>query len=81
MRAQQLSPKTSFIFENDIFEEETSFTIEPEKKKSEVKKNAESEKKKKEKVKKKKRSDSVGSGIEEIKLVHAAVKAFKRKTR
>jgi hypothetical protein len=80
MRAQQLSPKTSFIFGTDIFEEETSFTIEPEKKKSEVKKKVESEKKKKEKVKKK-RSDSVGSGIEEIKLVQAAVKAFKRKTR
>jgi len=45
-----------------------------------VKKKVESEKKKKEKVKKK-RSDSVGSGIEEIKLVQAAVKAFKRKTR
>ena len=83
MRAQQqLSPKTSFIFDNDIFEEETSFTIEPERKKSEVKKKVESEKKKKEKVtKKQKRSDSVGSGIEEIKLVQAAVKAFKRKTR
>ena len=46
-----------------------------------MKKKVESEvKKKKEKVKKK-RSDSVGSGIEEIKLVQAAVKAFKRKTR
>ena len=97
MRSYQLSPKNSFVFQNHFLEEEeTSFTIEPPKMKNEAKK-VEKEKKKVEKEKKKKevgkpdqkgaaasgkiRSDSVGSGIEEIRLVQAAVYAFKRKKR
>ena len=77
---QQLSPKTSFIFQNEHLaeEEETSFMTEV---KEEPKKAEVVVKKPEMKKKVKNRSDSVISGIEEIRLVHDAVKAFKRKTR
>ena len=93
LRSYQLSPKTSFIFENRVLEEEeTSFIVNAkhtnpaiETIKNENRKVVESEKKKevkkKEKAKTKPRSLSIESGIEEIRLVQAAVNAFKRKTR
>lgn len=101
MRAYQLSPKTSFAFENNVLEEEeTSFILEAKHTKpanemitKEQNKKVESEKKKetakvektktntKTKPKPKPRSLSIESGIEEIRLVQAAVNAFKRKTR
>jgi hypothetical protein len=101
MRAYQLSPKTSFAFENNVLEEEeTSFILEAKHTKpanemitKEQNKKVESEKKKETaklektkpktntKPKPKPRSLSIESGIEEIRLVQAAVNAFKRKTR
>ena len=93
LRSYQSSPKTSFSHQNHFLEEEeTSFTVqvpvkpvpkpkpEPETKKENVKPEKEKRKTKKE-AKPKPRSDSVGSGIEEIRLVQAAVNAFKRKKR
>ena len=97
LRSYQSSPKTSFSLQNHFLEEEeTSFTVpvkvpekvpvkvpakpEPETKKENVKPEKEKRKSGRD-SKPKPRSDSVCSGIEEIRLVQAAVNAFKRKKR
>jgi len=96
LRSYQSSPKTSFSSQSHFLEEEeTSFSVQlpdrpaqkPEKPEPETKKENVKPDKEKKKVggkrdsKPKPRSDSVGSGIEEIRLVQAAVNAFKRKKR